>query len=114
MPFVLVEGASRGGKSTLIERLAVRAMKDKWPIVVQHNGPYESWPDTIEIKLQFIERNYRDVYIIFDRWFISEYVYAPYQNRENTLGQMTFEEAIGTWWNRILDVGLPVWIRTVP
>ena len=97
MPFVYLEGAHGVGKTTMASEIAALAIKDGWRTLTIHNGVGESFLKLLEAKRDYVLNHHEDMFIIFDRWFVSEFVYASAENRPSTLGHMTYRFACDTW-----------------
>lgn len=114
MPFVYLEGAHGAGKSTLAGEIAALAVQDGWRTLAIHNGIGESFPALLDAKREFILNHHRNIFVIFDRWFVSEYVYHITENRNSTLGELSFFDACMRWLQPIVAHpvrGIPVLLR---
>ena len=107
--FIVLEGPRNAGKTTIAKELQRQLSRDSYVRYI-HHGPGEStvqqiWDETLDL---FHNRN---TVTIYDRWWLSEFVYVELQGHDTTLPYTIYElEAlIGC---RIEQLGLRYLINT--
>lgn len=91
MPLIVIEGPEKSGKTTLANRTGLYA-QERFDLEVRyvHHGVGDSTPEIIMREIAEVVYDTDKLYI-FDRWYLSEYVYSELLDRKRTL-DMSFED----------------------
>lgn len=86
MPLVVIEGPHKSGKTTM-----ARALQDwltsntDFNVDYRHHGLGDSTEDAINRDIADIVTCRSNTVFIFDRWYLSEYVYSALEQRASTM-----------------------------
>ena len=113
---VVLEGPDGVGKTPTAYGLMAYAKSHGLQSIYVHHGAGDSTADRVEDDLEIVERYTSTHLVIFDRWWLSTYVYQdtpdldlPLWRAEAVYGKAADEFGVRILMNPYYELGLSVW-----